>query len=68
MRDESAHLHEGAWVEEQVDALPGGELACLMLFLDALRAASFEGTPIHFVEAGDGSARRFRGSRHFGGG
>ena len=37
--DEGVDLDEGAGVEQQLDALAGGELAVLVLALDALRAA-----------------------------
>ena len=43
MRDELVDLLEGAFVEQQVDALAGGEFAFLVLAVAALGAAALFG-------------------------
>ena len=54
VHDEAVHLHEGARVEEQLDPLAGGELARLVLLLDALGAAAGERAAVELVEGGLG--------------
>jgi hypothetical protein len=40
MGDELVQLEEGPGVEQEIQPLPGGELACLMLLGDALGPAT----------------------------
>ncbi len=47
---EAIGLDEGSRVHQQLDPLPGGELALLVLALDALRAPAQEGAGVHLVE------------------
>ena len=48
--DEAVELDEGARVEQQVDALARGELAGLVLLVDALLAAGGEGALVELVQ------------------
>ena len=48
--DERVDLLEGAGVEQDVDALAGGELAALVLRFDALQAAAEAGLILHLEE------------------
>ena len=50
MLDELVELLEGALVEEQLHALPRGELALAVLPLDALRPAALFGPPRFLVQ------------------
>ncbi len=52
VRLELVDLHEAAWVEEQLDALAGGELARLVLLRDAVLAPAPFGVVVDLVERG----------------
>jgi hypothetical protein len=53
MLDEHVPLLEGAFVEQNLDALAGGELALLVLRLDPARAAAGAGPFALFLELAD---------------
>jgi hypothetical protein len=50
MGDELVDLFEGAWVEQQVDALARGQLAGRTLALEALFASSKLGSRLELLE------------------
>ena len=55
---QGVELHEGAGVQEQVDALAGGVLAAGVLLLDGFRAGGLLGTGLAVAEIGNLSRGR----------
>ena len=62
--DEAVGLDERARVAEQLDALAGGELAGLVLLVDARSSATELGTTVELFEVGERGQRLTRVVRH----
>jgi hypothetical protein len=62
--DEAVDLDEAPGIEEQIDALAGGELASVVLLLDALHAPAHESARVGIVEPLDGGGRGLRRRGH----